>query len=121
MCRQPATVCLIKPPTDVQRAAGGIAERLASLVDPRARRGRRHSLTTVLLTCCCAVLAGARSIRAIGQWASNAPQETLARPLRPGRRHRHRRRTAHQRRRGPLPRGGQACPARQPREVPRLH
>ncbi|MFI1177915.1 transposase family protein [Streptomyces melanogenes] len=69
---------MIKSPTDVQRAAGGIAERLASLPDPRARRGRRHGLTTVLLTCCCAVLAGARSIRAIGQWARNAPQETLA-------------------------------------------
>ncbi|MFE7712127.1 transposase family protein [Streptomyces sp. NPDC057486] len=69
MCRQSATVCLIKSPTDVQRAVGGIAERLASLPDPRARRGRPHPLTTVLLTCCCAVLAGARSIRAIGQWA----------------------------------------------------
>jgi predicted transposase YbfD/YdcC len=79
MCRQSATVCLIKSPTDVQRAVVGIVERLASLPDPRARRGRRHPLTMVLLTCCCAVLAGARSIRAIGQWARNAPQETLAR------------------------------------------
>jgi predicted transposase YbfD/YdcC len=79
MCRQSATVCLIKSPTREQRAVTGIVEKLASLPDPRARRGRRHPLTTVLLTCCCAVLAGARSIRAIGQWARNAPQETLAR------------------------------------------
>ncbi|WP_344288873.1 transposase family protein [Streptomyces synnematoformans] len=72
-------MCLIKSPAPEQRAADGIAERLAALPDPRCRRGRRHSLVTVLLTCCCAVLTGARSLRAIGQWARNAPQDTLAR------------------------------------------
>jgi predicted transposase YbfD/YdcC len=79
MCRQSATVCPIKSPADVRRAVVGLAERLAVLPDPRARRGRRHPVATVLLTCCCAVPAGARSVRAIGQWARNAPQETPAR------------------------------------------
>ncbi|MFI8281386.1 transposase family protein [Streptomyces sp. NPDC085929] len=47
--------------------------------DPRARRGRRHTLASVLLTAACAVLAGARSYIAIGQWARHAPHDTLAR------------------------------------------
>ncbi|WP_328335229.1 MULTISPECIES: ISAs1 family transposase [unclassified Streptomyces] len=79
MCRQSATVCLTKSPTAAQRAEGGIVGRLAALPDPRDRRGRRHSLVSVLLTPACAVLAGARSYLAIGQWAKNAPQDTLAR------------------------------------------
>jgi hypothetical protein len=57
---------------------------LATLPDPRDRRGRRHSLVSVLLTSACAVLAEARSYLAIGQWARNAPQDALAR-LRRGR------------------------------------
>ncbi|NGO47198.1 transposase family protein [Streptomyces ureilyticus] len=59
MCGQSATVCLTKSPTAAQRGVGGVAERLAVLRDPRDRRGRRHSLVSVLLTACCAVLAGA--------------------------------------------------------------
>lgn len=47
--------------------------------DPRDRRGRRHRLGRIVLVCLCAVLAGARSLTAIGQWATNAPQHTLAR------------------------------------------
>ena len=47
--------------------------------DPRNRRGRRHRLGCIVLTCLCAVLAGARSLAAVGQWAHNAPQHTLAR------------------------------------------
>ncbi|MEU9377801.1 transposase family protein [Streptomyces sp. NPDC048255] len=46
---------------------------------PRARRGRRHALTSVLLVAACAVLAGARSCLAIAQWARAAPQDTLSR------------------------------------------
>src|SRR3954447_12767845 len=38
--------------------------------DPRHRRGRRHSLQSVLLIAVCAVLAGARSYAAIGHWAA---------------------------------------------------
>ncbi|WP_405808843.1 transposase family protein [Streptomyces sp. NBC_01520] len=79
MCRQSATVCLIKSPSREHRELPGMAARLASLPDPRARRGRRHSLASVLLTAACAVLAGARSYIAIGQWARHAPQDTLSR------------------------------------------
>ncbi|MET8518437.1 ISAs1 family transposase [Streptomyces sp. NPDC005077] len=79
MCRQSATVCLVKSPAAVQRALPSVESRLAVLVDPRDRRGRRHSLVSVLLTACCAVLAGARSYAAVGQWAASAPQDALAR------------------------------------------
>jgi predicted transposase YbfD/YdcC len=79
MCRQSATVCLTKSPSPRQRELPGIKERLATLLDPRDRRGRRHSLVSVLLTASCAVLSGARSYLAIGQWARNAPQDALAR------------------------------------------
>ncbi len=47
--------------------------------DPRDRRGHRHRLGCIVLVCLCAVLAGARSLTAIGPWATNAPQHTLAR------------------------------------------
>lgn len=46
---------------------------LAGLSDPRARRGRRHRLATVLAIAVCAVLAGARSYTAIAEWAHDLP------------------------------------------------
>ncbi|WP_324289650.1 transposase family protein [Streptomyces sp. H27-G5] len=79
MCRQSDIVCLFKSPSRGLRELPGVAARLACLPDPRARRGRLHSLVSVLLTAACAVLAGARSYAAIGQWARHAPQDTLAR------------------------------------------
>ncbi|MEV0505687.1 ISAs1 family transposase [Streptomyces spectabilis] len=79
MCRRSATVCLIKSPSREHRELPDAVARLASLPDPRDRRGRRHTLASVLLTAACAVLAGARSYLAIGQWARHAPQDTLAR------------------------------------------
>ncbi len=78
MCRQSAAICLIKSPTHAQRSASRVVARLTVLVDPRDRRGRRHSLVSMLLTACCAVLAGARSYVAVGQWAAQAPQDALA-------------------------------------------
>src|SRR4029453_4749698 len=62
---------------------------LAQITDPRHRRGRRHALGTVLAVAVAAVLAGARSLTAIGEWAADAPGPvTAARgtrrdPLRP--------------------------------------
>ncbi|MBA2708805.1 MAG: ISAs1 family transposase [Gemmatimonadaceae bacterium] len=47
--------------------------------DPRCRRGRRHSMMSVVLIAAAAVVAGARSYAAIGQWAANAPQVALSR------------------------------------------
>jgi predicted transposase YbfD/YdcC len=56
----------------------GLLDYLAQLPDPRHRRGRRHALATVLAVAVAAVLAGARSLAAIGEWASDAPGQVLA-------------------------------------------
>ena len=53
-------------PTDLVAA-------LATVPDPRARRGIRHRLVTVLALAVCAVLAGARSYVAIAEWAHDLP------------------------------------------------
>jgi hypothetical protein len=51
---------------------------LAQIADPRHRRGRRHALGVVLAVAVAAVLAGARSLAAIGEWAADAPGPVLA-------------------------------------------
>jgi predicted transposase YbfD/YdcC len=51
---------------------------LAGVPDPRARRGVRHQVTSVLALGVCAVLAGCRSFTAVGEWASNASEQVLA-------------------------------------------
>jgi hypothetical protein len=51
---------------------------LAQIADPRHRRGRWHPLVGVLGVAVCAVLAGARSLAAIGEWAGDAPGQVLA-------------------------------------------
>jgi hypothetical protein len=79
MCRQSASRCLIKSPSRQHRALPGLPQRLATLTDPRHRRGKRHPFVSVLLIGCSAVLAGARSFAAVGQWSKNAPQDALAR------------------------------------------
>ena len=56
-----------------------LAAKITALKDPRSAQGRRHSLASVLLTALAAIMAGARSLRAIGQWADAAPQHTLIR------------------------------------------
>jgi predicted transposase YbfD/YdcC len=55
-----------------------LAEHLARVPDPRDPRGVRHSLTSLLLAASAAVLAGARSFTAIGEWAADAPPRVLA-------------------------------------------
>ena len=79
MCRQSATVCLVKSPTRQHRAIGPLAERLTALADPRCRRGKRHPFVAALLIACSAVLTGARNFVAISEWAAEAPQEVPAR------------------------------------------
>jgi hypothetical protein len=53
-----------------------LLEDLAQLADPRQRRGRRHALVGVAV---CAVLAGAKSLTAIGEWAADAPGQAVPR------------------------------------------
>jgi hypothetical protein len=45
--------------------------------DPRPAKGRRHPLSFVLALAACAVLAGAKSLTAIAEWAADAPAAVL--------------------------------------------
>lgn len=45
--------------------------------DPRDPRGGRHALTAVLALTACAVLAGATSLLAVGEWIADAPPNVL--------------------------------------------
>jgi predicted transposase YbfD/YdcC len=49
-----------------------LVEVLATVPDPRARRGVRHRLVAVLAMSVCAVLGGMRSFAAIAQWARDS-------------------------------------------------
>jgi predicted transposase YbfD/YdcC len=51
---------------------------LAAVPDPRRARGRRHRLIAILAMAAAAVLAGARSIAAIAEWAADTPQPVRA-------------------------------------------
>ena len=69
------------PASDRALLAGrcpGLAEYLARVPDPRDPRGVRHTLTSLLLAAVAAVLAGARSFTAVGEWAADAPPKVLA-------------------------------------------
>src|SRR6266511_847122 len=78
----PAAASSLIPPVLTQRRDAaplgldecpGPLERLAVVPDPRDRRGRRHPLVSVLALAAAAVLAGARSLTAIGEWAAGDP------------------------------------------------
>lgn len=51
---------------------------LVEVPDPRARRGVRHPWTALLTAAASAVLSGAASITATGEWVADAPQRVLA-------------------------------------------
>jgi predicted transposase YbfD/YdcC len=51
---------------------------LATIHDPRSPRGRRHPLVAILAITAAAVLTGARSLAAVGEWATDAPQPVRA-------------------------------------------
>jgi hypothetical protein len=57
----------------------GLLERLAQVPDPRDPRGVRHALAVVLALTACAVLAGATSLLAAGEWIADAPPHVLER------------------------------------------
>jgi predicted transposase YbfD/YdcC len=66
-------------PRQLQDAdASHLLTYLAAVPDPRAARGRRHPLVAILGLAAAAVLAGARSIAAIAEWAADAPQPVRA-------------------------------------------
>jgi predicted transposase YbfD/YdcC len=56
----------------------GLLAVLAQIPDPRKARGIRHQFSAVLALAVCAVLAGARSYVAIGEWAGDADALTLS-------------------------------------------
>ena len=51
---------------------------LASIPDPRSRRGRWYSLASILLLCVCAVLGGAKSIDELAEFGERAADSLLA-------------------------------------------
>jgi len=55
-----------------------LLDMLASVPDPRRPRGVRHSLPGLLAVAITAVVCGARSFAAIGQWAGDADADLLA-------------------------------------------
>lgn len=55
----------------------GLLTMLASVSDPRGRRGMQYSLEFVLAVCVVATLAGAANYREIGSHAADMPQELL--------------------------------------------
>lgn len=57
----------------------GLLDRLQQLKDPRKPRGVRHSMISTLAIAICAVLSGARSFTAIGEWSAGLSQELLRR------------------------------------------
>jgi predicted transposase YbfD/YdcC len=63
--------------TDGPGQLGDLREHLIGVPDPRARRGVRHTFMSILLVAASAVLGGARSFIAIGEWAGDAPQHVL--------------------------------------------
>jgi hypothetical protein len=65
---------------DPQVAASSLAQRLASVPDPRAVRGRRHRLVVILvLTACATLVVGNDCVAAVWQWAAGTSQDVLAR------------------------------------------
>ena len=55
-----------------------LRDYLGHVPDPRARRGVRHSAGSLLALAAAAVLAGAQSFAAIGEWIADVPQQVLA-------------------------------------------
>jgi predicted transposase YbfD/YdcC len=58
--------------------APGLLAYLATVHDPRRASGRRHPLVAILAMAAAAVLAGARSMTAIAEWAADTPQPVRA-------------------------------------------
>lgn len=87
----PALDQLCRLPEVASEEVPDLVERLAEVPDPRDPRGVRHALAVVLSLTACAVLAGATSLLAVGEWIADAPANVLDRlgvrsdPLQPRR------------------------------------
>ncbi|MFG2175512.1 ISAs1 family transposase [Streptomyces niveus] len=73
----------VRPPRTGEHPV--LLDCLAGVADPRRAKGRRHPLTFVLALAACAVLAGAKSLAAIAEWAADAPPAVLTALGGPGR------------------------------------
>ncbi|MCX5506130.1 ISAs1 family transposase (plasmid) [Streptomyces sp. NBC_00053] len=73
----PAFDQLRQQPQAVPGEIPGLLERLHEVPDPRDPRGVRHALVVVLALTACAVLAGATSLLAVGEWIADAPPSVL--------------------------------------------
>jgi hypothetical protein len=60
-------------------AALSLVEALSEVPDPRHARGIRHGVVAILLLGACAVLTGARSFAAIGEYAHDTGRAILDR------------------------------------------
>jgi len=75
---QPVLDHLVAAVDEHQVCGSDVLSALSRVPDPRARRGVRHQMTTILAVALCAVLAGARSFVAFGEWAANACPQVLS-------------------------------------------
>ncbi len=71
-------------PSPTARASAGLSRRpltqvFEQVADPRKPRGVRHSLGSILMVAQCAVLAGARTLLAISEWAPDMARDALSR------------------------------------------
>jgi hypothetical protein len=57
----------------------GLVNVLASVKDPRKRRGIRHTQLSILVVAVCAALAGCRSFVAMADWVADLTQDALKR------------------------------------------
>jgi hypothetical protein len=61
-----------------QASDGDLLGCFASVLDPRDRRGIRHSLSSILAMCTAAVLCGCSSLEDVTTWVSSAGHEILS-------------------------------------------
>ena len=69
----PALDQLRDTPAARAREYPGLLECLATVPDPRSPRGVRHALVYILALAAAAVLTGANSLSAVGEWAADTP------------------------------------------------
>ena len=69
--------CVMSCPPLTEDTCQDLLASFAAVHDPRHRRGIRHTVQVILAIAAVAVICGARSFAAIGEWARDAPQRVL--------------------------------------------